>query len=152
MARLKPIHKGLKLLPADFDRQVIPGSRFDYALCHLVDSALDLSAFHARYKNDLEGASAFVPSCRAASTLKPVFGNLRGKAKVDGQWKWYCLNWVFIMGFFYSVVSCVCLRWGFLRAPQMRPAVLQWPVLDKLFSIPHRACRRCAHGPIRSLG
>jgi len=115
MARFKPIHKGLKLLPVDFDRQVIPG-RFDYALCHLVDSALDLSAFHARYKNDLEGASAFVQSCRAASTLKPVFGSLRGKAKVDGQWKWYCLNRVFIMGFFYSVVSCVCLRWGFLRA------------------------------------
>jgi len=43
--------------------KVIPGS-FEYALCHLVDSALDLSAFHARYKNDLEGASAFAPACR----------------------------------------------------------------------------------------
>jgi len=26
MARFKPIHKGLKLLPVDFERQVIPGS------------------------------------------------------------------------------------------------------------------------------
>ncbi len=42
MARFKPIHKGLKLLPVDFDRQVIPGS-FEYALCHLVDHELDLS-------------------------------------------------------------------------------------------------------------
>lgn len=61
MARFKPIHKGLKLLPVDFDRQVIPGS-FEYALCHLVDSELDLSAFHARYKNDVEGASAYDPA------------------------------------------------------------------------------------------
>lgn len=61
MARFKPIHKGLKLLPVDFDRQVIPGS-FEYALCHLVDHELDLSTFHARYKNDVEGASAFDPA------------------------------------------------------------------------------------------
>ncbi len=40
MARFKSIHKGLKLLPVDFDRQVIPGG-FEYALCHLVDRKLD---------------------------------------------------------------------------------------------------------------
>jgi hypothetical protein len=39
MARFKPIHKGLKLLPVDFDRQVLPGS-FEYALCYLVDHEL----------------------------------------------------------------------------------------------------------------
>jgi len=61
MARFKPIHKGLKLLPVDFDRQVIPGS-FEHALCHLVDHELDLSAFHTRYKNDVEGASAYDPA------------------------------------------------------------------------------------------
>ena len=61
MARFKLIHKGLKLLPVDFDRQVIPGS-FEYALCHLVDHQLDLSDFHARYKNDVEGAPAFDPA------------------------------------------------------------------------------------------
>jgi len=145
MARFKPIHKGLKLLPVDFDRQVIPGS-FEYALCHLVDRELDLSAFHARYRNDLEGASAFDPAVlikiillaysrgiihsrkiadasenhvdlmkkkidsdtgremitRRFATVEPVFGNLRGnkrlhrftlrgKTKVDGQWKLYCM-------------------------------------------------------------
>jgi transposase len=61
MARFKPIHQGLKLLPVDFERQVIAGS-FEYALCHLVDHELDLSAFHARYKNDANGASAFNPA------------------------------------------------------------------------------------------
>jgi transposase len=58
MSRFKPIHKGLKLLPVDFDRQVLPGS-FEYALCYLVDHELDLSAFHARYRNDDDGAPAF---------------------------------------------------------------------------------------------
>lgn len=61
MARFKPIHKGLKLLPVDFDRQVIPGS-FEHALCHLVDHALDLTTFHKRYHNDVEGAPAFDPA------------------------------------------------------------------------------------------
>ncbi len=64
MARFKPIHKGLMLLPVDFDRQgtqVTLGS-FEYALCHLVDRELDLSPFHARYKNDVEGASALDPA------------------------------------------------------------------------------------------
>lgn len=36
MARYKSIHKGLKLLPVDFHRQVIPGS-FEHSLCYLVD-------------------------------------------------------------------------------------------------------------------
>ncbi len=61
MARFKPIHKGLKLLPVDFDRQIQPGS-FEYALCHLVDHELDLTAFHSHYKNDTEGAPAFDPA------------------------------------------------------------------------------------------
>ncbi|MGH8716760.1 MAG: transposase [Burkholderiales bacterium] len=60
MARYKPIHKGLKLLLVDFDQQVIPDS-FEYALCRLVDHELDLTEFHARYKNDAEGAPAFDP-------------------------------------------------------------------------------------------
>ena len=55
MARYKPIHTGLKLLPVDFDQQVIPGS-FEHALCYVVDHELDLTEFHARYKNDDEGA------------------------------------------------------------------------------------------------
>jgi transposase len=61
MPRFKPVHKGLKLLPVDFDRQVLPGS-FEHALCYLVDHEFDLSDFHARYKNDEEGASAYDPA------------------------------------------------------------------------------------------
>lgn len=61
MARYKPVHKGLKLLPVDFDQQILPGS-FEFALCHLVDREMDLAAFHARYKNDEQGAAAFDPA------------------------------------------------------------------------------------------
>jgi len=61
MPRFKPVHKGLKLLPVDFDKQLQPGS-FEHALCHLVDHELDLSPFHARYKNSEEGASAYDPA------------------------------------------------------------------------------------------
>src|SRR3990167_2239779 len=61
MARFKPVHRGLKLLPVDFDKQVLPGS-FEHALCYLIDHELDLTDFHARYKNDDEGAPAYDPA------------------------------------------------------------------------------------------
>src|SRR5574340_1268966 len=61
MPRYKPVHKGLKLLPVDFDKQVRPGS-FEHALCYLVDRELDLTPFHARYRNGDEGASAYDPA------------------------------------------------------------------------------------------
>ncbi len=53
MARFKPVHRGLKLLPVDFDKQVLPGS-FEHALCYLVDHEFDLSGFHSRYQNDAQ--------------------------------------------------------------------------------------------------
>lgn len=61
MPRFKSVHKGLKLLPVDFDKQIQPGS-FEHALCYLIDHELDLTAFHACYQNDHEGAPAFDPA------------------------------------------------------------------------------------------
>jgi transposase len=52
---------GLKLIPVDFAQQVLPGT-FEFALCHLVDHELDLSALRARYANDAGGAPAFDPA------------------------------------------------------------------------------------------
>ncbi len=63
MPRFKPVHQGLKLIPVDFDRQIQPGS-FEYALCYLIDHELDLAAFHARYRNDTEGAPAYDPAAQ----------------------------------------------------------------------------------------
>ena len=60
MPRFKAVHKGLKLLPVDFDKQIQVGS-FEHAVCYLVDHDLDLTVMHDRYKNDAEGAPAFDP-------------------------------------------------------------------------------------------
>ncbi len=82
MARFKPIHKGLKLLPVDFDRQVLPGS-FEYALSHLVDHELDLSAFYARYKNDVDGASAFDPAVLIKVILLAYSRGINSSRKIE---------------------------------------------------------------------
>ena len=82
MARFKPIHKGLKLLPVDFDRQVLAGS-FEYALCYLVDHELDLSAFHARYKNDDDGAPAFDPAVLIKIILLAYSRGITSSRKIE---------------------------------------------------------------------
>ncbi|MEK7884599.1 transposase [Methyloversatilis sp. NSM2] len=61
MPRFKTPDYGLKLIPVDFAQQVLPGT-FEFALCHLVDNELDLSALRARYANDAGGAPAFDPA------------------------------------------------------------------------------------------
>ncbi|QLC74259.1 transposase [Pseudomonas sp. LPB0260] len=61
MPRFKTVHRGLKLLPIDFDKQLLPGT-FEHALSYLVDHELDLSDFHARYRNSVEGAPAYDPA------------------------------------------------------------------------------------------
>ncbi|MDR4460953.1 MAG: IS1182 family transposase [Nitrospirales bacterium] len=82
MARYKPIHKGLKLLPVDFDRQVIPGS-FEHALCHLLDHELDLSDLHARYHNDTEGAAAFDPAALIKIILLAYSRGISSSRKIE---------------------------------------------------------------------
>lgn len=54
MPRFKRPDYGLKMIPVDFDRQVMPGS-FEHALCHLVDHEIDLARLEARYRNDSTG-------------------------------------------------------------------------------------------------
>jgi len=47
-------------LPISFERQILPGS-FEYTLSYLIDHHVDLSEFHAHYKNDMTGAPAYHP-------------------------------------------------------------------------------------------
>jgi transposase len=61
MARFKPIDMSPKLIPVDFAQQILPGS-FEYALCRLIDSEMDLSELEARYRNDETGAPAYAPA------------------------------------------------------------------------------------------
>lgn len=82
MPRYKPVHKGLKLLPVDFDKQVQPGS-FEHALCYLVDRELDLSPFHARYRNGDLGASAYDPAVLLKIILLAYSRGLVSSRKIE---------------------------------------------------------------------
>ena len=60
MARYKIVDRNPRLLPVVLSEQIQPGS-FEFALDHLVDHELDLSALDARFNNDETGASAYDP-------------------------------------------------------------------------------------------
>lgn len=60
MPRYKPINRDPMLLPVVLAEQLQPGT-FEFALDHLVDHELDLSALDARFRNDETGASAYDP-------------------------------------------------------------------------------------------
>jgi transposase len=61
MARFKRIDTGLKLLPVDLSRQLLPGT-FEHALNQLLDHELDLRTLDARFRNDDGGAPAYSPA------------------------------------------------------------------------------------------
>lgn len=61
MPRYKYIDTQPKLLPVDLGRQLLPGT-FEHAVNYLLDEALDLSHFDARFRNDTTGAPAYPPA------------------------------------------------------------------------------------------
>lgn len=60
MPRYKPVNRDPLLLPVVLAEQIQPGT-FEFALDHLVDHELDLSALDAKFRNDETGASAYDP-------------------------------------------------------------------------------------------
>src|SRR5512134_3719653 len=61
MPRFKPHDdKQTKLIPVSYHHQLHPRT-FEFALYHLIDE-LDLSQFHARFKNDETGAPGYDPA------------------------------------------------------------------------------------------
>jgi transposase len=60
MPRYKPVHRDPLLLPVVLAEQIQPGT-FEFALGHLVDHELDVSALDAKFRNDETGASAYDP-------------------------------------------------------------------------------------------
>src|SRR5829696_5316809 len=61
MARYKHIDTHPRLLAVDLARQLLPGT-FEHAVDDLLDHAVDLSAFDARFQNDTTGAPAYPPA------------------------------------------------------------------------------------------
>lgn len=60
MARYKPVERSGMFIPVVLSEQIQPGT-FEFAVDHLVDQELDLSALDARFHNDETGASAYDP-------------------------------------------------------------------------------------------
>jgi transposase len=61
MARYKHIDTQPKFLPVDLGRQLLPGT-FEHAVHHLLEHAIDLTPFDARFRNDATGAPAYPPA------------------------------------------------------------------------------------------
>ena len=61
MAHYKYIDTNPRFLAVDLARQLLPGT-FEHALNHLLDHAIDLSHFDARFRNDVTGAPAYPPA------------------------------------------------------------------------------------------
>lgn len=61
MARYQPIDTNPRLLPVNLAAQLLPGT-FEHAVDHLLDHAIDLSGFDARFRNDATGAPAYPPA------------------------------------------------------------------------------------------
>ena len=61
MARYKPIDTQPTLMPVDLAAHLFPGT-FAHALPYLLEHAIDLTPFDARYRNDTIGAPAYPPA------------------------------------------------------------------------------------------
>ena len=81
MPRFKPVHTGLKLLPVDFDRQLLPGT-FEHARSYLIDHERDLSAREARYRNDDQGAAAYAPAVLLKIVLLAYSRGITGSRRI----------------------------------------------------------------------
>ena len=58
---LQPIDAQPKFIPVDLAAQLLPGT-FERVLHHLLEHAIDLSPFDARYRNDTTGSPAYPPA------------------------------------------------------------------------------------------
>ena len=75
MPRYKPVNlQQDAFVPIRFDRQILPGT-FEYALHHLLEQQVDLSAFDDHYQNEERGARAYHPRILLKVVL---FGCARG--------------------------------------------------------------------------
>ena len=82
MARYKPVERGGMLIAVMLHEQIQPGS-FEFALDHLVDHELDLSALDARFNNDEVGASAYDPRVMLKIVLLAYSRGLISSRKIE---------------------------------------------------------------------
>jgi transposase len=61
MARYRPVDTQPTFVAIDLATQLLPGT-FEHALHHLLEQAIDLTPFDARYRHDTTGAPAYAPA------------------------------------------------------------------------------------------
>lgn len=90
MARYKVVDRNPRLLPVVLSEQIQPGT-FEFALDHLVDNELDLSALDQRFCNDECGASAHDPRVMLNIVLpeaEPGFASQAPRPRVSSWRPW----------------------------------------------------------------
>ena len=71
MSHETPIDTTPRLLRVKLAAQLLPGT-FEHAIDHLLEHAIDLSGFDARFRNDTTGAPAYPPAVLLRVVLKVV--------------------------------------------------------------------------------
>ena len=83
MPRYKPVNlQQDAFVPICFDKQILPGT-FEYALHHLLEHQVDLSAFDAHYGNDALGARAYHPKVLLKLVLFAYARGLIGSRRIE---------------------------------------------------------------------
>jgi transposase len=82
MPRYKPVERNGLFIPVVLDEQLQPGT-FEFALQHLVDEELDLSALDAKFRNDATGASAYDPRAMLKIVLLAYSRGLITSRKIE---------------------------------------------------------------------
>jgi transposase len=83
MPRYKPVNlQQDAFVPICFDKQILPGT-FEYALHHLLEHTVDLSAFDALYDNDKLGARAYHPKVLLKIVLFAYSRGLIGSRRIE---------------------------------------------------------------------
>ena len=82
MPRYKPAQRNGMFIPVVFAEQIQPGT-FEFALDHLVDEELDLTALDAKFRNDATGASAYDPRAMLKIVLLAYSRGLITSRKIE---------------------------------------------------------------------
>jgi transposase len=82
MPRYKPVERNGLFIAVMLDEQIQPGT-FEFALVHLVDEELDLSALDAEFRNDITGASAYDPRAMLKIVLLAYSRGLITSRKIE---------------------------------------------------------------------
>ena len=83
MPRYKPVNLAQDaFVPVCFEKQILPGS-FEYALHHLMEHRVDLSAFDAHYDNDARGARAYAPKVLLKIVLFAYSRGIIGSRRIE---------------------------------------------------------------------